>query len=219
VSASWLFFIGRAGRDAEARLPIQQPYPFFPPGQNEITHERRTRFRLASDMEAMGSRRAAFPDDVSRQGRESMKKVSVMGTDYSITVTKDDSGGALGVFEFVTPVGGGPTVHIHNNEDEEIHIIDGEFELWLDGKISRAGPGASAFVPRGVAHTFRVVGDRPGRGLAIVTPGGSENFFIELAEFLEAAERDRRNPEDMPELVELVARYGLQDLGPADWNT
>ena len=39
------------------------------------------------------------------------------------------------------------------------------------------GPGAFAFLPRGIAHTFRVVGDRPARFLTIAAPGGLEGFF------------------------------------------
>lgn len=140
------------------------------------------------------------------------RKVSWMGTDYSITVARSDSAGVVGVFESTTPAGEGPPVHIHNNEDEVIHIIDGKFELWLDGQVSHAGPGMSVFLPRGVPHTFRVIGDRPGRILAIATPGGFENFFVD------AAERDLRIPDDMAALMELADRYGLQFVGPANWD-
>lgn len=140
------------------------------------------------------------------------QQISWMGTTYSIAVTKGDSGGTIGVFESMTPAGEGPPVHIHANEDEVLYVIDGEFEFWLDGKVSRAGPGASMFLPRSVPHTFRVVGDRPGRILAITTPGGFESFFIE------AAERDLRIPDNMPELMELGGRYGLQFIGPANWG-
>jgi quercetin dioxygenase-like cupin family protein len=140
-----------------------------------------------------------------------MMKVSWMGTDYSINVAKADSAGTVGVFESVTPAGDGPPVHIHNNEDEVLHVIDGEFEFWLDGQVSRAAQGRSVFLPRGVPHTFRVVGDRPGRILAITVPGGFENFFVEVSE------RDLRIPDNMPELMELAGRYGLQFVGPAQW--
>ncbi len=139
-------------------------------------------------------------------------KVSWMGTDYSITVAKSDSAGIVGVFEGLVPAGDGPPVHIHHNEDEVIHVIEGEYEFWLDGKVSHAGPGASVFLPRSVPHTFRVVGDRPGRNLAVITPGGFENFFVE------AAERDLRIPDNMPELMELAGSYGLEFVGPANWD-
>lgn len=145
---------------------------------------------------------------VSRQGRQ----VSWMGTDYTIAVTETDSGGSVGVFECSVPAGVGPPVHIHNNENEIIYVIEGEYEFWLDGKISHAGPGMSVFLPKEVPHTFRVAGDKRGRNLAITTPGGFENFFIEVAQ------RELQIPDDMTELTELAARYGLQFLGPAVWD-
>jgi quercetin dioxygenase-like cupin family protein len=137
--------------------------------------------------------------------------VSWMGTDYSISLTARDSAGLVGVFEGRVPAGDGPPVHIHHNEDEVLHVLEGQYEFWLDGAVSRGGPGSSVFLPRSVPHTFRVVGDRPGRNLAIVTPGGFENFFIE------AAGRDLQIPRDMPALLELANLYGLEFVGPAPW--
>ena len=137
--------------------------------------------------------------------------VTWMGTDYSITLAAQGSAGLVGVFEGRVPAGEGPPVHIHHNEDEVLHVLEGEYEFWLDGAVSRGGPGSSVFLPRGVPHTFRVVGDRPGRNLAILTPGGFENFF------LEAAGRDLQIPRDMPALLELANLYGLEFVGPAPW--
>ncbi|WP_223385553.1 cupin domain-containing protein [Oricola cellulosilytica] len=145
------------------------------------------------------------------QEKKKTRAVSWMGTDYTITVSKGDSAGLIGVFEGRVPAGDGPPVHIHHNEDEVIHVIEGDYEFWLDGKTERAGPGRSVFLPRGVPHTFRVVGDRPGRNLAILTPGGFEEFFIK------AAEQDLTIPEDMAAVVELAGLYGLEFVGPADW--
>ncbi len=139
------------------------------------------------------------------------RRVHWLGTDYAITVTKAESGGPLGVFEGLVPAGEGPPVHVHHNEDEVIHVIDGSYEFWLDGRTMAVAPGGSVFLPRGVPHTFRVTGTKPGRNLAILTPGGFERFFIE------AAARDLQIPRDMPALVELANGYGLEFLGPAAW--
>ena len=139
------------------------------------------------------------------------RKVSWMGTEYKITVGESDSGGAIGVFEGTVPAGDGPPLHIHHNEDEVIHVIEGDYEFWLDGKILRGGPGSSVFLPRGVPHTFRVVGEKPGRNLAILTPGGFEGFFIA------AAARNLRIPDHMAEVVQLAQSYGLEFIGPASW--
>lgn len=139
------------------------------------------------------------------------RTVGWMETVYSITVGRHESAGIVGVFEATIPAKSGPPIHIHHNEDEVIHIVDGEFEFWLDGQIMRRSPGHSVFLPRDIPHTFRVVGERPGRTLAILTPGGMEEFFIE------AASRNLRIPADMGEIAELAGRHGLEFLGPAKW--
>jgi quercetin dioxygenase-like cupin family protein len=139
------------------------------------------------------------------------RKVTWMGTEYAITVGKGDSAGIVGVFEGWVPAGEGPPIHVHHNEDEVIHVLEGTYEFWLDGARFIRQEGASVFLPRGVPHTFRVIGGRPGRNLAILTPGGFEGFF------LEAAARNLIIPDRMPEVVELAARYGLEFVGPPPW--
>jgi quercetin dioxygenase-like cupin family protein len=139
------------------------------------------------------------------------RKVSWLGTEYTITVNRHDSGGVVGLFESVVPAGEGPPLHIHHNEDEVIHVLAGEYEFWFDGATRRLGPGVSIFLPRGVPHTFRVVSKTPGRNLAVLTPGGFENFFIDVAA------RDLRIPGDLGALAELGERYGIEFLGPPQW--
>ena len=141
------------------------------------------------------------------------RKVSWLGTDYTITVDRRDSGGIVGLFEATVPAGEGPPIHIHHNEDEVIHVLAGEYEFWLEGVICRLTPGASVFLPRGVPHTFRIVSDIPGRNISVLTPGGFESFFIDVAA------RDLRIPSDIGQLAELGERYGIEFLGPPQWST
>jgi mannose-6-phosphate isomerase-like protein (cupin superfamily) len=138
--------------------------------------------------------------------------VSGFGTDITITLTGNDSGGAIGLFEAVVPVGVAPPLHIHHAEDEIHHILQGTYEFWLDGESITRSTGESIFLPRGVPHTFRVVGDVPGKNLAIIIPGGSENFFAEVAE------KKLTFPNDLPQLAEVAARYRMEFKGPAPWN-
>jgi len=145
-------------------------------------------------------------------GVEARRTVTWMGTAYSITIAKGQSAGIVGVFEGHVPAWDGPPIHIHHNEDEVIHVLEGTYEFWLDGSSYIRGAGSSVFLPRGVPHTFRVIGGKPGRNLAILTPGGFEGFF------LEAAERNLTIPDQMPEVIELAARYGLEFTGPPPWG-
>jgi quercetin dioxygenase-like cupin family protein len=135
-------------------------------------------------------------------------KVSWLKAEYRILLQGSASGGRIGLFEAVVQDGDGPPPHIHHNEDEAIHVLEGEYEFWLDGFARRLGPGEAIFLPRGVPHTFRVARG-PGRSLTVVTPGGFENFFVE------AAERGLRFPPDPCDLGDLPARYGIEFIAPA----
>ena len=118
-----------------------------------------------------------------------------MDTDYSITLGTYESGGLVGVFISTVPGRGGPPVHVHHNEDEAIHVLEGEYEFWLDGQIHPVAAGQSIFLPRGVPHTFRVMGDRPGRNLTILTPGGLEDFCDKVVPELQSRGLFRRDYE------------------------
>lgn len=142
----------------------------------------------------------------------SPQTVSWQGSNYTITVNRRDSGGIVGIFHAEVPPGGGPPIHIHHNEDEVIHVTHGEYEMWLDGATCRLKPGQSIFLPRGVPHTFRIVSQTPGRNVAVLTPGGFEQFFIDVAT------RDLRIPRDMAELEKVGATYGAEFLGPPRWQ-
>lgn len=89
------------------------------------------------------------------------------------------TGGAIGLFRQSIAPGNGPPDHIHHNEDEFFYVLTGEFELKLGTRVWRAGANSLMFVPRGVAHTFKNVGDGPGSFLVGVTPGGLEKLFRE----------------------------------------
>ena len=86
--------------------------------------------------------------------------------------------------------------------------MSGDVEFWLNGERMVRGPGQTAFVPRGTAHTFRVLGHQPSRHLTILTPGGFEGFFAEMAA------GGYRIPEDMGAVAEIAARFHLTFTGP-----
>ena len=130
------------------------------------------------------------------------------GTQYDIQLQAADTGGALGVFASVCPAESGPPRHVHAAEDETFHILSGEVLFWMEGAERVAQAGDTVFVPRGQAHSFKVIGPRPARMLTIMTPGGFEGFFREMAE------GQFRIPQDMAAIDTIAARYGLTFTGP-----
>jgi len=94
-----------------------------------------------------------------------------------LLMTRDQTGGALGMFRQTIAPDSGPPTHVHHAEDEFFYIVSGEFRVKLGERIIDAPARSVMFVPRGTAHTFRNVGREPGVLLAGVTPGGFERMF------------------------------------------
>ena len=130
------------------------------------------------------------------------------GTYYKTIMTTEESGGAMSVVDSVSPLKSGPPRHVHHDADEAFVLMTGDVEFWLEGERFTRGPGETVFVPRGREHTFRVVSDRPSRHLVILTPGGFEGFFAEMAA------GQFRIPADMPAIEESAARFRLSFTGP-----
>jgi mannose-6-phosphate isomerase-like protein (cupin superfamily) len=96
-----------------------------------------------------------------------------------LVATRDQTGGALGLFRQTIAPKSGPPTHIHQAEDEFFYVVSGEFKVKLGERVMSAPAQSVMFVPRGTAHTFQNVGTEPGVLLVGVTPGGFEKMFEE----------------------------------------
>lgn len=134
--------------------------------------------------------------------------IAWLGVYYKTILSTEATGGAMSITDTVSPPGSGPPRHIHHDADETFVMLTGETEFWLDGATQVANPGEAIFVPRGREHSFRVISDVPSRHLVILTPGGFEQFFAEMAS------GNFRMPEDMPAIVESAERHHLTFTGP-----
>ncbi|OLD47523.1 MAG: hypothetical protein AUI63_03995 [Gemmatimonadetes bacterium 13_1_40CM_2_60_3] len=108
----------------------------------------------------------------------------------------------------ITAPGGGPPQHHHVNEDEAFHALEGRVAFLSDGEWHEMGPGGAAYMPRGVVHTFKNVGDKPSRMLIMTVPSGIERFFARCAE--EFAKPG--GPPEMQRLFEIGAEHGIHFL-------
>ena len=101
----------------------------------------------------------------------------------------------------------GPPQHYHLNEDETFHVLEGRVAFFLNGEWREIGPGGAAFMPRGVVHTFKNVGDQPSRMLLTTMPSGFEEFFARCA-----AEFARPGGPDMARIIEIGVEHGIHFL-------
>ena len=135
--------------------------------------------------------------------------LKAFGAEARFHLTGAQTEGRYTMFTEVTPPGGGPPPHVHANQDEWFHVLEGRVAFFLDNQWTEAGVGVSAFIPRGTPHTFKNVGDVPLKLLIHVAPAGFEDFYAEAA-----AEFARPEGPDMNRTMEIASRHGIQILAP-----
>jgi quercetin dioxygenase-like cupin family protein len=106
------------------------------------------------------------------------------------------------------PSGFGPPLHRHRDSAEAFYVLRGEYLVYVEDERQLCPPGSFAYVPRGAAHTFKVVSSEPGTKLNLFTPAAMEAFFRDLAA-AEAA--GTATPELLGEIAE---RSDMEVLGP-----
>ena len=130
-----------------------------------------------------------------------------MGLPTHLRAAAQTTNGGFGLVESVMPPGFAAPYHTHQLEDEAFYVVEGDMAFVCDGQWTIAGPGSFVFGPRGLAHGFKVLGDSPARMLLLCSPGGFEQFVVELSEPAPA-------PPDMAKLVAVAAKYSIEVHGP-----
>jgi len=88
-----------------------------------------------------------------------------------------ETGGGLFIIEHTHLVPGGPSLHLHYNQEEWFYVEEGEVVFQVGEQRIQLRAGESILAPRRVPHTFSAVG-QPGRMLIAFTPAGKmEQFF------------------------------------------
>jgi mannose-6-phosphate isomerase-like protein (cupin superfamily) len=137
------------------------------------------------------------------------RHLNVIGHEIRVKLTDAETAGDAFVFEDVCPPAIGVPPHVHQREDEILIVLEGEYEVFLDGRRFVATKGAVANFPRFVPHGFRNTGQEPARALFVVTPGHSfAKFFDELSSL------PSNVPPDPAKVAEIFGRYGMEILAP-----
>jgi quercetin dioxygenase-like cupin family protein len=112
------------------------------------------------------------------------------------------SGDGFSVVEYHGANQPGPPAHVHRTFEECWFLLDGEVDFTMDGEVVRGRAGSFFLVPRGTAHTFQVVGDRPARWVGIFSPGRYMELIRELGKLIPID-----GPPDPAAVAALFARY------------
>ncbi|MCI3205440.1 MULTISPECIES: cupin domain-containing protein [Pandoraea] len=112
---------------------------------------------------------------------EEAKAIKPFGLDMQILLSSEATAGKLSVIIACHKPGEGPPPHLHHSQDECFYIVEGTYELSAGDVTRTVGAGTVVYLPRGVVHSFRNVGDTPARMLDWTLPGGQDRYFEEIA--------------------------------------
>ena len=107
---------------------------------------------------------------------EQASTLKVGGAIRQVKIDSQHTNGDIYVVEGVMPPGSEVPLHVHTHEDEIFHVLEGEVELILGEQQIIGKAGDMTYLPRGVPHAIKALGEHPARVLNYVFPG--RNFEI-----------------------------------------
>jgi mannose-6-phosphate isomerase-like protein (cupin superfamily) len=84
------------------------------------------------------------------------------------------------VLDMTLPVDSSPPLHVHHTLDDTWYILDGKMVMRCGDDVLVVGAGHWVSMPRGVPHTFRVIGDREAHILLVHDNASFRDLIREL---------------------------------------
>lgn len=131
------------------------------------------------------------------------------GDTFYRKVSTADTDGDVFVFESTRVKEGGPSIHLHYEQDEFWYILKGEFLFKVGDETFTAKAGDTVFGPRQVPHAFAKVGVGEAKLLMFFQPAGKmEQMFKDISE---GANKNVKTDEEKDKFFH---EYGLKRIGP-----
>lgn len=144
---------------------------------------------------------------------------SLWFNDTLVTIRVSAAAGRDGicVVEHHMPYGDSPPLHVHRNEDEVFHILEGTMRFRVDGADRVAKSGETVIAPKGVPHTYRAESASGVRCLTITRGADFESLLRSMsrpAAQMALPPHTDVTPEMIGALSEAAARNGIDIVGP-----
>ena len=136
-----------------------------------------------------------------------------------LATTKVDPGesGSMAAIEFSAHRGFGPPLHVHDDEDEVMIVLEGEVAFRSGGGEQIGTAGSTVYLPHGVPHTFQVL-SRAARFTTIAArlhgPPQFAEFVAELGAALDRPIAPSPVEIDPGAVADAGRRHGITILGP-----
>lgn len=126
-----------------------------------------------------------------------------------VKVRSEHTNGVIAIIEETVPPRRPISPHTHQN-DVWVYVLSGEVGILVGDQTDVAGPGSWVLKPRNVVHAMWNAGHMPARVIELLTPGGSERWFEEIASL---AAGDRTGFEAA------CRRHGINFLVDSPWTS
>jgi quercetin dioxygenase-like cupin family protein len=125
------------------------------------------------------------------------------GERFSIRIPAAATNGGYSVTEIVSSPSDSTPVHLHENEDEHILVLEGTARVLYGDRTFDAAAGTVVSLARGIPHAWGNPTDAPLRLVITSAPGGVEEVLRLIA-----------TSGDQLDLVALADKYGVRLIGP-----
>ena len=128
---------------------------------------------------------------------------NVLGDIQTLKISGADTNGQVVLIEESNPPGTAIPMHVHSKEDEIFKVLEGKLEVTVGNETTILETGDLAFAPKGIPHSWKVVGEQTCKTILTAFPAGIELMFSELGSL-------PAGPPDFPKVAEICGRYGIE---------
>jgi quercetin dioxygenase-like cupin family protein len=171
------------------------------------------RHKKEDRMEGIG-RHAKAKSVPARSGRA----VALLGWAITYLDEPSDTGDAYMLYEQRTASGGMIPPHREDNR-EAFYILEGTFEIELEGEANRYEVGDFLAIQPGTLHAIRNVGSGWGRIMTVVSPGSQHQRFFDTLGEPHNAEADPpplTEPPDFERIATVGEASGIHFMPPPE---
>jgi mannose-6-phosphate isomerase-like protein (cupin superfamily) len=144
------------------------------------------------------------------------ERLMFKGTLVDIQLPSRAGQDGISVIEHRMPYRETPPLHVHRNEDEVFHVLEGRMRFRVGNVEIMAEAGQTVLAPKGIPHSFRVESVEGARCLTITRGDNFETMVREMGEPARAAilmPFQEPSPEMVKALTEACARNGIDIVG------
>jgi len=134
-----------------------------------------------------------------------------------VRVASATTASGISVLEHTAPYGSAPPLHIHRNEDEIFHVLEGDMRFLVDGAEIYVRQGETLLAPKGKPHGFVVTSTAGARWLITTCRGDFERMARSIGR---PADGERLPPVFAPTPAEIAAldaacrEHHIEIVGP-----